>query len=131
MDAVFFLIAIVASILGLMGMAATATSDEWEMFKVAGGVFLAGVILFIWLGCATSNHEPTSKVTLHEIVDLRGVPFYFNDEDKPIEITSDARFADPKQTVVRITVVPGGWKYGMYVTERRKVEFTKKPSVEK
>lgn len=131
MDAFLFLVAIVASLIGLGGLIAFSTADEWDMFKVAGGVFLASVILFIWLGCATSHHEPTSNVTLHEIVDLRGVPFYFNDEDKPVEITSDARFADPKQTVVRITIVPGGWKYGIYVTERRKVDFIKKPSVEK
>jgi hypothetical protein len=130
MDIIIFFISAFASIIGFTIIISSALSRDWSIIKEGVCIFLPAAALLIWVWCASSYHKPTPKVTLHEIVNMRGVLFYFNEKDKPVEITGDARFADQKQTVIRITTVPSGWKYGIYVHESRNVELVNKPSVE-
>ena len=122
----------VLSLLGLVAAGAPPRTDGDITFaKVSGIVFLLCVIIGIWSGNALDDHNPTPTVVERPIEELRNVPFYFDENDKPVEIKGDGRFADPKTTVVLIKTIPGGWKYGLYVTESRKVEFAKKAAVEK
>jgi hypothetical protein len=128
-------ISIMIGLFSLLGLFAAAspphTSGDGILLKFCGFVFLFCVIIGIWSGNALNDHNPTPIVLERPIEELRNVPFYFDENDKPVEIKGDGRFADPKTTVVLLKTFPGGWKYGLYVSESRKVEFAKKTAVEK
>jgi hypothetical protein len=120
------------SFVGLIAAGAPPhTSSDATFAKWCGSVFLLCLTISIWSGNAMDDHNPTPIVLERPIEELRNVPFYFDENDKPVEIKGDGRFADPKTTVVLLKTVPGGWKYGLYVTESRRVEFAKKAAVEK
>jgi len=132
----FFLIAsLMLGIISLIALVASCAPpmDESDklLAKVAGTVFLLCVIVCIWSGKALADYNPTPTVLERPIEEMRNVPFYFDENDKPVEIKGDGRFADPKTTVVLIKTYPGGWKYGLYICENRNVEFAKKEAVEK
>lgn len=131
MDAFLIAFSIVFGMLSLVVVVGSDSEGDFKVFKWACSFFLGFLAIFVWAVVANVYHNPTPIVLERPIEELRNVPFYFNENDKPVEITGDARFADPKNTVVHIKTFPGGWKFGMYVTETRKVEFIKKPSVEK
>lgn len=99
--------------------------------RVLGCIALSFIALFTWACLAMSNYHTDPIITMHPIEEMRGIPYYFNRLNKPVEITGEGRFADPKTTQVRITVVPGGWKFGMYVTESERIELVKVAPVEK
>ena len=122
----------ILSLVGLIGAGAPPrTSSDNTVAKVCGSVFLLCLTIGIWSVNAMADHNPTPIILERPIEELRNVPFYFDENDKPVEIKGDGRFADPKTTVVLLKTIPGGWKYGLYVTESRRVEFAKKAAVEK
>jgi hypothetical protein len=130
-----FVFSIMFGVLSLFGLAVAGapprTRSDGIFSKVCGSLFLLCIIIGIWSGNAMDDHNPTPIVLERPIEELRNVPFYFDENNKPVEIKGDGRFADPKTTVVLIKTIPGGWKYGLYVTESRRVEFAKKATVEK
>jgi hypothetical protein len=52
--------------------------------------------------------------------------FYVDENGNPHEIGGDAKFANPATSEMVITKTKGGWKWGIYVTEGRKVSLEKK-----
>jgi hypothetical protein len=118
-------------ILGVASGQSPHSSIDRMIAKVSGSVFLLCVTIGVWSGKAIADYSPTVTVVERPIEELRNVPFYFDENDKPVEIKGDGRFADPKTTVVLLKTISGGWKYGLYVTESRRVEFAKKVAVEK
>ena len=122
----------IISFLLLVGASCTPrTSSDVIVAKVFGSALAICIAIIIWSSSAMSNYNPTPIVLERPIEELRNVPFYFNEKDKPVEITGDARFADPKTTVVLLKTFPGGWKYGLYVCEKNTVDFAKKAVIEK
>lgn len=92
-------------------------------------VILSISVLGLTWACVSQHyHNPTPSISFHAIEELecRSIPFYINEEGRPVEVTGDAKFADPKTSHFKITIIPGGWKFCMYVTESRKVELVKK-----
>ena len=100
-----------------------------DMAKVFGSICVTSLGIFFWSLLAISNYTATPVVVERSIEELRNVPFYFDENDNPVEIKGDARLANPKTTVVHIKTIRGGWKYGLYVHDRRTVEFVKKVPV--
>ena len=133
---VFLILSVMFGIFSLIGFIASFatpyTSNDKSISIVAGTMLMLCLIVGIWSGNALNDYNPTPTVLVRPIEYLKDVvPFYFDENNKPVEITGDGRFADPKTTVVLIKTYPGGWKYGIYVSGWRKVEFAKKSEVEK
>jgi hypothetical protein len=100
--------------------------------KVFGSICVTSLGIFFWSLLAISNYTATPVVVERSIVELRNcyyIPFYLDENDHPVEIKGDARLANPETTVVLIKIIPGGWKYGLHVPDRRTVEFVKKVPV--
>jgi len=125
--ALAFVIGIPTSVGAIFSLTDLFSDNDNQRFFARSivGIALTCIAMFTWAVLANIYYKPTPTITYHKIEELRNVPFYFNENNKPIEITGDGKFADPKTTQVRITIVPGGWKWLMYVTEVRKVEFVK------
>lgn len=126
---------VVFSVLGIS--ISISLAGMWLDYKknvrdVSGLGYIILVILSIsvlsltWACVSRCYHNPTPSISFHPIEEFRSIPFYINDEGRPIEITGEAKFADPKTSQFKITVIPGGWKFCMHVTGSRKVELVKK-----
>lgn len=135
MDVLMICAAILLGILSLFGMAAAAAPpvDEHDisLFNFCGMVFGICLAMFIWVCVAASNHTPTAIVTYHPIVKQENVSFYVNEKNDIVKITGDALLVDAEKAHYRISIYPGGWSCGVYVTDDRKVELVKKAEVEK
>ena len=132
MDIIFVVFPIIGIIFSvIMTMAWLDSNKRGEGPDPALGYFIR--ILFgisslglTWACLAQAYHDPTPSISFHPIEELHNIPFYINENGRPVEVTGDARFADPKTSQFKTTIVPGGWKFCMYVTESRRVELVKK-----
>ena len=88
-------------------------------------LFAISAMGLTWSCVAQSYHNPTPVITYHPFEERHSIPFYINEEGRPVEVTGEAKFADPKTSQFKITIIPGGWNFYMYVTESRKVELVK------
>lgn len=114
------------------GIIGAAACDHREGKPIAIGalcVMGAMVALLVWDYCACKSHMSNPANTTYiscPILVVYDTPFYKDENGKPHEITGDAKFADPATSEMCIATLKGGWSYGMYVTEVRRVELRKK-----
>ena len=110
----------------LLGSIDRSTAIDRIIGKVALCTSGSMLCLLILTGIAISSHNPEPIIIERKIEEIRNVAYYFDENDRPVELTGDKKFADPRTTVVHIKTIPGGWKYGIYVTDSRTVELVKK-----
>jgi hypothetical protein len=132
MDIIFIIFPVFGIIFSvIMAMAWLDSTKRGEGLDPALGYFILvilsiSVLSLTWACVSQCYHNPTPSISFHPIEEFRSIPFYINEEGRPVEVTGEAKFADPKSSQFKITIVPGGWKFCMYVTESRKVELVKK-----
>ena len=88
-----------------------------EVLTVAGIMWCISILFVIWSGMAMHTHRPSPIVTTHPIEVKYNTPYFFGPKNEVHELTGNNRFVDVEKFHVKWVVVPGGWEYGMYVTE--------------
>jgi hypothetical protein len=134
MDAFIVFFGVIFATLAICGCLLASTKPISEEgirnFKGFFAVLAICTALVTWSCVAITQHNPKPIVTYHPLIELGDTTvFYLNTEKKPTVITDNGRFADTVTTVMRTIVYPGGWKYGMYVTEWRSVDMVKKEAI--
>lgn len=84
------------------------------------------ILSFIWTVLAINCHNPTPIILFSSIKKYNDSLFYTNEKNESIKLTGDLESADPNTNLIKITIIPGGCKFFMYVEESRKVELLNK-----
>jgi len=93
------------------------------MFNLA----LIGLVVLTICAARTHGNDPANITRIScPIQAAFNSAFYVDENGNPHEITGDAKFANPEISEMVITKTKGGWKWGIYVTESRKVSLEKK-----
>lgn len=130
MDILLFSFSVIFGLLMLVLMAIAASppmsESDASVFKTCSMILGCCVAGVMWTCLAWGNNTPPATVTYHPIEKRGDVSFYVNEKGTLVQITGDARLANPETAHYCITIIPGGWSYGVYVTESRKVEIVEK-----
>lgn len=129
MDLLFALTWSFTLVVGLICMILTLGNDHNPTPKARLITFIISLIALFVCGLITYSiceYSPTPTVLVRQIEEIRNVPYYFDENDRPVELTGDQKFADPKTTEVHINMYPSGWNNLVYVEGFKKVELVKK-----
>lgn len=101
-----------------------------SVFKFVGVIWCITAIIVTWTGLAMHNFNSTPIVTTHPIEVKYNTPYFFGPRNEVHELTGNSKFVDVEKFQVKWIVVPGGWKYGIYVTETNGWSIVPKELVE-
>lgn len=132
MDILYAIVAWVSIVIGA-GCLTIVFGDELEEPNGKKWALIIALICFpiaTWIIHSKVTYDPKPTVLVKGIEEIRNIPYYFDENDRPVELVNDWKFADPKTTEVHIKMYPSGWYHGVYIDGWRKVELVKKTEVE-
>lgn len=132
MDVLFALIAFASVWMGCVSLALWLDASDDFINTKKWSLIISFICLSIagWIIHSKITYDPTPTVLVKKIEEIRNIPYYFDENDRPVELMDDWKFADPKTTEVHIKLYPGGWYHGVYINGARKAELVKKTEVE-
>jgi hypothetical protein len=118
MDIFFFVFGTFAIIVSFSAFMATMGLPYGkDLMKFSVRVLLVSILVFIWTVIASINYNPT-PIVHHIPIDVKyNMPFFKTPGETIKVLEGDQKFVDVDKNEIVWTTKPGGWSFGIYITE--------------